>query len=132
MSLDLLNPIFQDAEAAREYLEAQTWPNGRVCPHCGVIGEHYPLKGKTTRPGLYCCTDCRKPFTVTVGTVFERSHIPLNKWLMAFRLLNGGKKGISANELSRHLDITYKSAWFMARPCFRGKNEMIQRTAGGA
>lgn len=126
---NLTAPQFQDPEKAREYLEAVTWPNGRVCPHCGVIGEHYPLKGKTTRPGLYCCADCRKPFTVTVGTVFERSHVPLNKWLMAVYLMASSKKGISSHQLHRTLGVTYKTAWFMTHrireamtdPRFTGK-----------
>lgn len=129
MNAHLSAPQFQDADKAREYLEAQIWPDGRVCPHCGVIGDHYPLKGKTTRPGLYCCKDCRKPFTVTVGTLFERSKIPLNKWLMAVYLLSTSKKGISSHQLHRMLGVTYKTAWFMthrireamADPIFTGK-----------
>ena len=110
---NLCAPQFQNPEKAREYLEAVTWPNGRVCPHCGVIGNHYPLKGKTTRPGLYCCTDCRQPFTVTVGTVFERSKVPLHKWLMCVYLMSSSKKGISSHQLHRTLGVTYKTAWFM-------------------
>ena len=125
---NLCAPQFQNEDKAREYLEAVTWPNGRVCPHCGVIGDHYPLKGKTTRPGLYSCTDCRKPFTVTVGTLFERSHIPLHKWLMAVYLMSSSKKGISSHQLHRTLGVTYKTAWFMthrireamADPAFAG------------
>lgn len=107
-------PQFQDPEKAREYLEAQVWPKGRVCPHCGVIGEHYTLTGKTNRPGLYKCSDCREPFTVTVGTVFERSKIGLHIWLQAVYLINSSKKGISAKQLERMLGVTYKTAWFMA------------------
>jgi transposase-like protein len=110
---NLSAPQFQNPEAARQYLEAQVWPNGPVCPHCGVLGDHYPLKGKSTRPGLYKCKDCREPFTVTVGTVFERSKISLNKWLMATYLLCSSKKGISTHQLHRTLGVTYKSAWFM-------------------
>jgi transposase-like protein len=106
-------PQFQDADKAREYLEAQVWPKGPTCPHCGVIGKHWPLKGKTTRPGLFKCADCREPFTVTVGTVFERSKIPLNKWLMAVYLLCSSKKGMSSHQLHRTLGVTYKTAWFM-------------------
>lgn len=113
MAFDLTNPVFQSEEKAREYLEALHWPDGAECPHCGLINAT-KVAGKTGRPGLYMCNSCRKQFTVTVGTIFEDSKVPLNKWLLAFRLLNGGKKGISANELSRHLGITYKSAWFMA------------------
>jgi len=107
-------PHFQDADKAREYLEAQVWPKGRVCPHCGVIGEHYTLTGKTNRAGLYKCSDCREPFTVTVGTVFERSKVGLHIWLQAVYLINSSKKGISAKQLERMLGVTYKTAWFMA------------------
>jgi transposase-like protein len=107
-------PHFQDPEKARVYLEAQVWPKGRVCPHCGVVGEHYALNGKTNRAGLYKCSDCREPFTVTVGTVFERSKIGLHIWLQAVYLINSSKKGISAKQLERTLNVTYKTAWFMA------------------
>lgn len=126
---NLSAPQFHDVEKARKYLEAQVWPNGPVCPHCGVLGDHYALKGKTTRPGLYKCKDCREPFTVTVGTLFERSKIPLNKWLMAVYLLSSSKKGISSHQLHRTLGVTYKTAWFMAHrirtamvdPIFKGQ-----------
>lgn len=111
---DITNPIYFDANKAREHLEALHWPHGPVCPRCGGLDRITKLAGKSTRPGVYKCNDCAKPFTVTVGTIFEDSKIPLNKWLLAFRLLNGGKKGFSAHELHRALGITYKSAWFMA------------------
>lgn len=104
---------FQDTDNARRYLESVVWPNGPVCPHCGVLGGHYEIKGKSTRPGLYKCHMCREPFTVTVGTVFERSKIPLNKWLMAVYLLCSSKKGMSSHQLYRTLGVTYKTAWFM-------------------
>lgn len=111
---NLNQPHFQDPDKAREYLEAQVWPNGRVCPHCGVIDEHYVLSGKSARPGLYKCQACREPFTVTVGTVFERSKIGLHLWLQAVYLMSSSKKGISAKQLERMLGVTYKTAWFMA------------------
>lgn len=113
---NLTDPIYSDANKAREHLEALHWPNGPVCPHCGNCDPERitKLAGKSTRSGVHKCKDCSKPFTVTVGTIFEDSKIPLNKWLLAFRLLNGGKKGFSAHELHRSLGITYKSAWFMA------------------
>ena len=111
---DLTNPIYSDANKAREHLEALHWPHGPVCPRCGTMDRITKLAGKSTRPGVYKCNECAKPFTVTVGTIFEDSKIGLNKWLLAFRLLNGGKKGFSAHELHRSLGITYKSAWFMA------------------
>jgi len=115
MAESILNqPQFQDADKAREYLEAQVWPHGRVCPHCGAIGEHYVLQGASNRPGLYKCADCREPFTVTVGTVFERSKIGLHLWLQAVYLMSASKKGISAKQLERMLGVTYKTAWFMA------------------
>lgn len=107
-------PHFQDADKARQYLEALRWPNGPVCPHCGSAEAHYHLGGKAHRPGLYKCKDCREQFTVTVGTVFERSKIALNVWLQAICLLCSSKKGISAKQLERMLGVTYKTAWFMA------------------
>ncbi len=111
---DLTNPIYSDVNAARQHLEALHWPNGPVCPRCGEETRVKRLEGKSTRPGVVMCNPCRKPFSVTVGTVFEDSKIPLNKWLMGFRLMAGSKKGISAHQLHRSLGITYKSAWFMA------------------
>jgi transposase-like protein len=118
----LNQPHFQDADKAREYLEKIQWPNGVVCPHCGVVGEHYQITGKSARPGLWKCKDCREQFTVTVGTVFERSKIKLNVWLQAVFLLCTSKKGMSAHQLHRTLGVTYKTAWFMAhriREAFR-------------
>lgn len=111
---DLTNPIFSDRDKARAHLEAILWPNGPICPKCGETERVKRLAGKSTRPGVVMCNACRKPFTVTVGTIFEDSKIPLNKWLLAFRLMSGSKKGISAHQLHRSLGITYKSAWFMA------------------
>jgi transposase-like protein len=107
--------IFRDEGAARAHFEAIRWPSGeRSCPHCGVIGKSTLVEGKSHRPGLYQCNDCRKPFSVTVGTVMEKSHIPLYKWALGFHLMASSKKGISAHQLHRMLGITYKSAWFMA------------------
>jgi transposase-like protein len=113
MNFNLTNPVFSDADKAREYLESLHWPDGAECPHCESMNVT-KVGGTTARPGLYMCNACRKQFTVTVGTIFEDSKIPLNKWLMAFALLNGSKKGMSAHQLHRQLGITYKSAWFMA------------------
>lgn len=110
---DLTDPIFHDADKAREFLESLHWPNGPVCPHCGEAERITRLTSKTARAGLHMCNACRLQFTVTVGTIMEDSKIPLNKWLLAYRLLNGGKKGFSAHELHRALGITYKSAWFL-------------------
>jgi transposase-like protein len=107
------NPIFHDATAAREWLEALLWPDGPVCPHCGLIGAAYRLNGAKQRAGLYECKGCAEQFTVTVGTVCERSHIPLHKWVLALHLIVSSKKGISAHQMHRMLGLTYKSAWFM-------------------
>ncbi len=120
MSDTLSAAHFRDDTAAREYLERLRWPAGTVCPHCGVIGHSY----KTPTAGRYRCAEaaCRKDFTVTVNTPMERSHIALHKWLQAFHLMCSSKKGVSAHQLHRTLDITYRSAWFMAhriRECMR-------------
>ena len=108
---DILAPRFIDPVAARKHLEALRWPDGPECPHCGLIKATAVSGG---REGLYQCNNCREQFTVTVGTVFERSKIPLNKWLLATHLLCAGKKGVSAHQLHRMLGVTYKTAWFMA------------------
>ena len=104
---------FNNEEAARATLERVLWPKGPECPHCGVVGHAY---AKASRPGVWRCAEveCRKDFTVTMKTVMERSHIPLHKWLLAFHLFTASKKGFSAHQLHRTLDITYRSAWFMA------------------
>ena len=113
---NLTDPIFTDETKAREHFEATRWPNGPYCPHCGESERVYRVRGKTgsTRPGLLFCNGCNQPFTVTVGTVMERSHVPLNKWALAFRLMCSSKKGVSAHQLHRVLGVTYKTAWFMA------------------
>src|SRR4051794_22621631 len=113
MSIDLTNPIFHDVEKAREWLEASRWPDGPSCPHCGSVGV-IRLQGKAHRPGLFHCKDCRGQFTVLTGSVMERSHIPLPKWVAGFHLMASSKKGISAHQLHRTLGIAYNSAWFMA------------------
>src|ERR1700754_3112448 len=115
---DLLkNPIFTDETKAREWLEARAWANGRVCPHCGNADQDKftKLEGKAHRPGVYQCneSECREQFTVTVGTVFESSKIPLSKWLAALFLMTNSKKGMSAHQMHRMLGISYKSTWFM-------------------
>lgn len=107
---NLTAPHFKDADAARVYLEGIRWKDGTICPHCGTVGHSYE-----TKRGIYRCAEpeCRKDFSVTVGTIFERSKIPLHKWLMASYLLCSSKKGISSHQLHRMLGVTYKSAWFM-------------------
>lgn len=109
----LSDPIFNDEQKAREWLEARLWPDGPICPKCGTVGEATLLTGESTRPGLYQCNACRKPFTVTVGTLYERSKIPLNKWLAATYLLQSSKKGISALQIHRTLGVSKKTAWFL-------------------
>jgi transposase-like protein len=111
----LIAPQHQNEDAAREHLEKLLWPDGPVCPHCGIIGEAFKLNGKTTRKGLRKCSACREPFTVTIGTIFEDSKIPLHKWLLAIHLMCSSKKGMSAHQLMRNLEIgSYRTAWFMA------------------
>lgn len=111
---DIRNPIFHDDDKAREHLEGLLWPHGPVCLFCGVMGDRITkMAGKTTRPGLYKCKDCRKPFTVTMGTVMERSHVPLSKWVLAAQLMASSKKGFSAHELHRVLGTNYETAWFL-------------------
>src|SRR6202162_5542563 len=124
---DLRSAIFHDDNAAREHLERVLWPFGPVCPRCGVMGDRITkLSGHSTRPGVYKCKDCRKPFSVTVGTVMERSHIPLSKWVFAAHLMAASKKGFSAHELHRVMDISYEGAWFLfhrLREAADNKNE---------
>lgn len=117
LNLANLAKYFSDEDAAREFLESRRWPNGTVCPHCKATGA-YKLTAKEgsktpVRPGVYKCKACRKQFTVKVGTIFEDSHIPLSKWLLAIHLLSASKKGHSAHQIHRMLGVTYKSAWFM-------------------
>jgi transposase-like protein len=119
MSNAFVAPHFHTPESAREWLEKTRWPEGSVCSHCGTIGHAY----KTKKAGWYRCAEkeCRKDFTVTTGTVMERSHIPLNKWLMGFYMMSASKKGVSAHQLHRALNLDYKSAWFM---CHRIREAM--------
>lgn len=116
----LLAPQYRDEDAAREHIEITRWPDGPICPHCGVIGEATKLEPRegsksAVRKGVWNCNGCRKQFTVTVGTIFEDSHVPLHKWLLAIHLMVSSKKGISAHQLMRNLGIgSYRTAWFMA------------------
>src|ERR1700680_3237901 len=122
---DLSNPIFHDADNAREWLEARIWKDGRTCPHCGVVDQSTLLQGASHRPGLYQYNAARQPFTITVGTLYERSHIPLNKWLAATHLLMASKKGMSALQVGRLLGLSKKTAWFL---CHRIR-ESLRETA---
>ena len=114
LTMDMTSQIYSDPDKAREHLESIRWPNKQiVCPHCGGIEKITKLAGKSTRPGVYKCNDCRKPFSVTVGTVFEDSKVALNKWVLATHLMASSKKGFSAHQLHRIIGVTYKTAWFM-------------------
>lgn len=117
---DLTAPHFTDEDKAREHLEALRWPTGPFCPHCGSFNATR-LQGQKHRKGAIQCNDCREQFTVTVGTVFERSKVPLNKWLLANHLMCSSKKGVSAHQIHRMLGVTYKTAWFM---CHRIREAM--------
>ena len=110
------NPVLSNDAEARQWLERVPWPDGRVCPHCGVLERATLIQGekRAHRDGLYMCNDCRKQFTVTVGTIFERSHVPLHKWVQAALLLAASKKGVSSHQLHRLSGVTYKTAWFMS------------------
>lgn len=110
----LSQPYFHDEAAAFNHLESVLWADGPICPHCGTIDRASKMQGKSTRIGTWKCYACRKQFSVKVGTVFESAHIPLHKMLQAVYLMCASKKGISAHQLHRTLEITYKSAWFLA------------------
>lgn len=127
---DINAPFFNDEDSARGYLEGQRWPTGPVCPHCGGCKRIYVVKAdekKEIRKGLYQCNDCKQQFTVTVGTVFERSKVPLHKWLMTTYLMSSSKKGISAKQIERTVGVTYKTAWFM---CHRIREAMREGNPG--
>jgi len=115
---------FSDDDACRTYLEARRWPDGPVCPHCEGGKPAYRIGGAAARSGLYKCGACRKQFTVTIGTIFEGSHVPLSKWFAALYLMSSSKKGVSAHQLHRGLSLTYKTAWFL---CHRIRHAMRTR-----
>jgi len=131
--MKLTDKIFHDEAAAREHLEALRWPEGPICPHCGNSDQTriHRLAGKSHRPGLHQCNECSEHFTVTVGTVMERSHIPLHKWVLGFHLMAASKKGVSAHQLHRMLGITYKSAWFMAHRIRESMRDAKPEPMGG-
>jgi transposase-like protein len=129
--MNLSDPIFHDDNAARAYMEAQRWPTGAVCPHCGCIEKCKRLEGSKHRPGLFQCGDCRQQFTVTVGTVFERSKVSLSKWMLATHLMASSKKGMSAHQLHRSIGVTYKTAWFMWHRIREAMREGVMSPMGG-
>ncbi len=134
MSIDLTDPIFSDEAAAWTHFEAIRWPSGPVCPHCGVVDAADKVTGRTARPGLHRCRtkECRKQFTATIGTVYERSHIPMHKWMLATHLLCSSKKGMSAHQLWRMLGFgSYRTAWFMAHRIREGMTDDSHKAEGG-
>jgi len=125
MDIDLTAPIFHDEAAATAHMEADRWPEGAHCPHCGSLNVH-KMAGKT-QAGMFLCNDCRDKFTVRTGTIFERSHIPLHKWLLATHLMAASKKSMSALQLQRMLGLgSYRTAWFM---CHRIREAMTPSRA---
>jgi transposase-like protein len=134
MSSALSAPHFHNEEAAYAYVEARIWPEGPVCPHCGGVDRIGKLQGKRTRVGAYKCYQCRKPFTVKIGTIFEDSKVAMRLWLQAMYLIAGSKKGISSNQLHRILGVTLKTAWFMShriREAMRSDGGDLFGTGGG-
>jgi transposase-like protein len=125
VTCDLTNPIFTNEAKATAHMEADRWPDGVNCPFCGSLNVH-KMAGET-QAGMFLCNDCREKFTVRTDTIFERSHIPLHKWLLATHLMAASKKGMSALQLSRMLGITYKSAWFM---CHRIREAVTPNNVG--
>ncbi len=130
-TVDLSNPIFTDPEVARKHFEAIRWPDGPYCPYCGGFDRVAALGGTSMGPGWYHCKDCRRKFTAAVGTIYERSHIPLTKWFLATHLMCASKKGMSANQLGRMLGLPYKTAWFMAHRIREGMRELNPTPMGG-
>ena len=131
--IELSSPCYTNEEAARAHLEAIRWPAGKPesCPLCGAVGESRPLNGKSMGPGWWYCGACTDKFTVRTGTIYERSHIPLHKWVLAFRLMASSKKGISSHQLARTLNITYKSAWFMSHRIREAMSDTDPSPLGG-
>jgi transposase-like protein len=127
----LSDPVYHDEDAAREYLTVTRWPDHVVCPLCGGVDKINRLQGESMGAGWWTCGDCHDKFTVRVGTVMERSHIPLHKWLLAFRLMASSKKGISSHQLHRTLGITYKSAWFLAHRIREAMSDTDPTPMGG-
>ena len=123
---------FRDEQAAYDWVESRVWPEGPICPHCGGTDRISRMGGKSTRIGTYKCYQCRKPFTVKVGTIFEASHVPMRLWLQAMFLLCSSKKGISANQLARTLGCTLKTGWFIGHRIREAMKEVGVAPMGGA
>jgi transposase-like protein len=128
---NLSRPEFHDEESARKFLEAQLWPDGPVCPHCGTIDNATALKGAAHRPGLYKCKSCQAQFTVTVGTLYERSKVPLHTWLAVTHLMMASKKGMSALQISRMIGLSYKTTWFLCHRIRESLRDTDMNPLGG-
>src|SRR6266403_5504892 len=124
-------PRFKNETAAYAYVESVVWPNGRVCPHCGVVGKSGALKGKSTRLGTYKCSPRRKPSTVKVGTISAKSHIPMHIWLQAMHLICSSKKGFSANQFCRVLGVDFKTGWFIGHRIREAMKDDVLPPLGG-
>ena len=136
MTLDLTDPTFSDEAMARTYFEGIRWPNGPICPHCGNADASriYSIAANVAhkvREGLRECQDCHGQFTVMTGSVMESSHLPLAKWAIAFRLMGGAKKGISAHQLGRTIGVSYKTAWFLCHRIREAMRDVSGDTLGG-
>jgi transposase-like protein len=129
--IELSNPIYNNEDAARAHFEAVRWPNGPECPFCHHTDKVAPLGGGSMGPGWYYCQNCKDKFTARVGTVLERSHIPIHKWILAMRLMASSKKGISAHQLHRTLKVTYKTAWFLAMRIREAMKPIDKEPLGG-
>ena len=127
---NLTSPIFSDENAARRHLEAIRWPDGPYCPRCGSLEGIAKKAGASSRQGVYRCNTCRREFTVTVGTLYGRSHIPLHKWILCAHLLGASKKGMSTHQLHRMLGVTYKTAWFMTMRIREGMRDLHLDSSG--
>ena len=125
---------FQNEDAAFAFVEARLWPDGPVCPHCGNVDAKRikKMEGKTTRRGLYNCKECRKPFTVRMGTIFESSHLPLHLWLQIIHLMCASKKGVSTNQIQRILRCSMKTAWFLTHRIREAMRDGALAPMGGA
>jgi transposase-like protein len=126
MNINITNPMFHDEAKALAHLEASRWPDGAHCPHCGSVRVR-KMEGKT-QAGMWLCNDCRDKFTVRTGSVMERSHVPLHKWLLATHIMAASKKGMSAAQMARMIGVTYKTAWFL---CHRIREAMDGADNGG-
>lgn len=132
MSSVLSDKHFHNETEAYKWVEARVWPQGPTCPHCGGVERISKMEGKSTRMGVYKCYQCRKPFTVKVGTVFESSHVKLHLWLQAMFLMASSKKGVSSNQLHRTLGVTLKTAWFMSHRLRLAMQTVGMEPMGGA